>query len=456
MKAIYTVLNNKIYRISQDTSEPKVLANAPTSERSVVSSDKALKKMSASVFLNTMETENVKSNKELYNMMINTIRSHEITEIPTIYNRYMILIDYQLFDSSCEICHNVVTKPIDYKDAALLLGVATNNELVYRRVKLFNPVIEFATANQLPLGIMKPADTNYHFKINDISIYQDTSSVPDCCHNSVYCTPYSINACSTVIDSLSDYICIYSTSANGMQISDIDIDFVPKTIDLNINLTMAGIIVAYNDAEVTAVIQEVIANKYNHKPMPDPDTGEDDDNILFPGKDHKPADGDYTPNKDGWFDYYERCESTNPGALLVVENLIPDGSYNVRKMIKKKLVTRDIPDISVGEYVRYVEVYEDDNPSHHHGHHHHHHHHHHDDGITPIPMDDETPDDDNTDEFDIDTDVDDNDNSSVGDLIHNIPSARDRGATLDNSDTQSNMTDNMNGFSVIDLNEILI
>jgi hypothetical protein len=167
MKAIYTVLNNKIYRIDQDTSEPKILVPMPTKEHSVVNSDTTLKKVTATVFLNTMETTNIKSNKELYNMMKNTIERQKITEITDIYDRYMLLIDYQLFDSKCEICHNVVTKPASAQDAAILLGVAANNELCYRRVKQFDPIIEFAVANQLPLGIMKTADSEYHFKIND-------------------------------------------------------------------------------------------------------------------------------------------------------------------------------------------------------------------------------------------------------------------------------------------------
>lgn len=448
MKAIYTVLNNKIYRIDQDTSEPKILVPMPTKEHSVVNSDTTLKKVTATVFLNTMETTNIKSNKELYNMMKNTIERQKITEITDIYDRYMLLIDYQLFDSKCEICHNVVTKPASAQDAAILLGVAANNELCYRRVKQFDPIIEFAVANQLPLGIMKTADSEYHFKINDISIYQDTSKVPGCCHNSIYCTPYRSDDSSTIIESLSGYVRIYSTAAEGMQISDIDIGFIPKTIDLKINFTLASLIVAYDDADIKTLIQTIIANKYAPQPTP-PSTGPDgDDETLFPGKDHIPADGDFRPNKDGWYDYYERCESTTPGALLVVENLIPDIAYKIDTMIKKKLVKKDIPDISVGEYVHYVEGYEDDV----HGHHHHHHNHNHYDEIE-TPTDNDVNGEDTSGTFD---DVDPGEDSGDdGEYNANIPSAQDRGASLDNTDTMSNLEDNMNGFTYLDLNEIL-
>ena len=453
MKAIYTFLNNNIYRIDQDTSEPKVLAPAPSSEHSSINADTVLKKVTASVFLNTMETVNIKSNKELYNAMKNTIKEKQITSIETIYDRYMMLTDYQLFDSSCEICHNVVTKPVSAKDAALLLGVALNNELVYRRVKMFDPIIEFATANQLPLGIMKSADTNYKFKINDISIYQDKFPSSVCnCNNSVYCTPYSVNAASTVTDVLSDYIKIYSTAAAGLDISEIDINFIPKTIDLKINLTMANLIVAYDDSDIITLIQEVIAEKYNPKPDPEPPiVGPDDEGSLFPvDREHKPSDGDYAPDKDGWYDFYERCLSTNPGALLVVEDLIPDSVYRPKTMIRKHLLLKDIPDIQVGEYVRYMRAHDE---THKHGCHHHHHHC--DDDIHVHPIDDNVNGD-NDDETLDNVDGSSDSSSDTTDDKTNIPSAQDRGASLDNTDSDSNIVDNMNGFTMVDLNEILL
>lgn len=456
MKAIYTVLNDKIYRIDQDTAEPKTLASMPKSEHSVMSTDTVMKKVTASIFLNTMETTAVKSNRELYNTLKRTIEYKKITEIPTIYDRYMLVIDYQLYDSKCEICHNVVTKPASASDAAILLGVAANNELCYRRVKVFDPIIEFAVANQLPLGIMKSADTEYHFKINDVSIYQDTSNIPGCCHNSIYCTPYRADDSSTIIESLSGYARVYSTAEQGLKISDLDIGFVPKTIDLRINFVLSSLIVAYDDADIKTLIQRIIAEKYNPQPVPTPpDTGDDDDEggSLYPGYDHKPADGDYRPNKDGLYDYYERCNSTTPGALLVVENLIPDLSYKVETMIRKRLVIKDIPDIEIGEYVHYVEGFEDDV----HGHHHHHHHtHYHDipDGESDSGNTDDNNDDDNSD--DVFDDVTGDDDSNTDDSYNNqIPSDFDRGASLDNTDTASNLEDSFNGFTMIDLNEIL-
>ena len=70
---------------------------------------------------------------------------------------------------------------------------------------------------------------------------------------------------------------------------------------------------------------------------------------------HPAADGDETPDADGHFDWYERCNSTTPDALLVVANDTPDETYDKSKMIKIKYILADIPDIQVGEYVIYRE-----------------------------------------------------------------------------------------------------
>ena len=45
---------------------------------------------------------------------------------------------------------------------------------------------------------------------------------------------------------------------------------------------------------------------------------------------------------------------TNPDALLVVEDTIPDNRYDPDTMVHQKDVLADVPDAEVGGYVRYV------------------------------------------------------------------------------------------------------
>ena len=118
-------------------------------------------------------------------------------------------------------------------------------------------------------------------------------------------------------------------------------------------------VVVYDDKTITDILIENIDKKYSEDTQPtDPEAPSDgsEDDILIPDDDpKKPADGDYEPDENGYYDWYERCKLTTPNALLVVEDLISDASYNVNTMIKKSMVVQDIPDIEVGEYALYSE-----------------------------------------------------------------------------------------------------
>ena len=66
------------------------------------------------------------------------------------------------------------------------------------------------------------------------------------------------------------------------------------------------------------------------------------------------SDAYTSADNNGFYYYYERCIESNPGALLVVEDAIPDNKYDKNTMIRHSKVVLDIPDISTGDYVRYV------------------------------------------------------------------------------------------------------
>jgi hypothetical protein len=89
----------------------------------------------------------------------------------------------------------------------------------------------------------------------------------------------------------------------------------------------------------------------------------DDDGKVIPDSELYPdADGSEEPDENGWFDYYELCRSTTPCALQVVEDLIPDTIYDTHKMIRKKKVIKDIPNVTVGDFVIYRTAAVHNNP----------------------------------------------------------------------------------------------
>lgn len=356
VKAIYTILNNKIYRINQNTAVPTTLTFRAPGVSTSLKEDMYNKEAVFNVFINTLKKPGTKSNRELFEEMIDMMRKRCITEVPVIQNQFKIFVDYCIFEDGREVDHQSVMKPIEPLDKAYLLGCATSNETVYRRVKTFNPVLEFKVKNALPHGITERGKRSYVFKINNIAIFEDFSSKPEV-HNSQYEVPYLINS-STINATLGGMVQIYSTEGSGIDISPISLSYIPRTVIINMDCVMANIIVAYNNGEVNQVCQDNIDGKY--PPIDEGSTiipSTPDPAHMVPEEESKPSgDGSYKPDADGYFSWYERTAETNPKGLLVVEDAISDGSYDVTTMIKKSMVIKDISDIEVGEYVLLCEA----------------------------------------------------------------------------------------------------
>jgi len=409
MKAIYLILGNKVYRLNQDTRIPNVLEYIPAENKSSINTDEALKTVVETLEFSTMETSGIKSNGQKFNDLKTHLVNNKVTQIYNLYNRFKIAIDYSLNNGVCELSRNIVIKDMTANDAAILLGVGTNSECVYRRVKDLKAQLDFGITVPVPLGITSPGTKEYRLTIHDISFYADTQPYLGNIHNSIYETPCGCSAYkSTVSQNLKDFTLLYSTSVEGLSIQDLKIKFMPRKVSLDILLTYAGLIVAYDDKEIDKIIVENIRHKYH--PSVDPHTDpENPDGIVVPDSDYLPdADGSTKPDKHGWYDFWERCNSTTPYARLVVEDLTPDAVYDQQKMVKMKKILKDIPDIQIGEYVHYVEAVDEDHGHHHHHHCHcdddihvipadeeHHHHHHHDEeeepDVDPTPVTPEEP-----------------------------------------------------------------
>lgn len=357
MKAIYTIINDVPYRVNQNTNVPTSITFRTPGASSNVSIDINNKEVSQILTINTIKKPGTKSNAELYNNLIELLRNNKITEVREIQNCFKVYIDYTVFEDEQEVDHSVVIKPIESIDQAILLGVATNNECVFRRVKSFNPTIEFRLKNTLPHGIMNTSRRKYTLKINNVCIFQDFSRVLDR-HESTYEHPYAVASC-TIDHYIENTALIYSTDNSGLDLQEISVDFMPRTVKVVMNLTLAEYIVAYDDNEINKILIENINNKYNPSDDDEIDSGDTESGgIMIPDDEDKPsADGNYTPDEDGYYSYYERCRETTPNSLLVVEDLIPDGAYDVETMIKISMVVKDIQDINIGEYVIYREVF---------------------------------------------------------------------------------------------------
>lgn len=356
MKAIYEHVGDKYYFVRQQTEIPRLVEDSNSGLSSNVTIDSANKIVTQSIKINTLKRQGVESNAELYREMIDFIKENDITEIKELQNFFKIYIDYSVFENGHEVEHSALVKPINSVDKIVPLGVATNNENVFRRVKTFDHTVEFKIRTKSPYGVMAGPRTNYIFQINNIVLFQDTTSFDDV-HQSMYEVPYKVGS-PTIQSSIEDMLPIYSTLDEETVFTPVTLNYVPRQVRIKMNIVMANICTVYDKTAVDDVIISNIEEKYEPE---DPIAPEDpeDPGILYPDEDKRPdADGDYEPDENGYFNYYERCGETTPNSILVVEDLIPDNVYDITSMIKKSKVILDIPDIEVGDYVVFRESFE--------------------------------------------------------------------------------------------------
>ena len=360
IKAIYTKIGKNYFKVNQDCSNPRKIFRI-CGTHSQMSLNPAVKQVDSSIWINPINLNTLKTNKEAYDEMIEYFVNKQITEIPNIQNRYILYMDYTIFnENGIEVNHNVVTKEIEAFDMFYPLGVDTTSELIYKQIKVFESDVSFVTKNCMPMGIMR--DTcydKYTLKINDISVFQDLVN-----GNNFADKHYSANencyAChsKTIGSQLRDMQKIFSTYDNGLIISAVEVPFIPRKIVINLHIALDNTIVVYDDAVIRDIIAENIYIM-NHPNQTEPIDPSSDNDTIYPsapdGEKFPESDGDYEPI-NGKYDYYARVASDTVGALRVVEDELVGDNYDTDTMIHKSMVTNDIPDIEINDYVKYFNV----------------------------------------------------------------------------------------------------
>lgn len=358
VKAIYTKINNKVYKINQVVDNPQSIVSFTPGVSSNLSVDNYNKQVTQNININTLKKPGTQSNAQMYNDLVEFLNEREITEINTLQNLFKVYIEYSMYQDGVEVERASVIKPVRVKDKAIILGTGTNNECVYRHVKYLNPTVDFKLRSVVPHGVMRTPVSNYILKIHNVSILQSTIEYYEI-HNSTYDVAYGVDS-KTMAANLDGWIVKYSTANAGFELQEVQMNFIPHNISVYLDIILTDYVVAYDENNINKIITENIEKKYaNNNEDDDPPSTPDDSpsgtDIIIPDEDdtHEEADGDYDPDENGYFSWYERCKSTTPDALLVVEDLIPDSTYDSSNMIKKSMVIKDINDIEVGDYVVY-------------------------------------------------------------------------------------------------------
>lgn len=359
MKTIYVPIDGKVYRVNQDTHIPSILCDKQPGFSATLIKDPDNSTIVQAIDINTVLSNDkaAKTNRELYLDMLNLLREQHITEIPVINNNYKVYVDYSLFVEGKETEHSVVMKELQPLDMVAPLGCGTNSELLYRRVTDVKTRVSFKVRNTLPYGVMNQRKQNYRIQVNDISIFQDFGPfVPH--HPSTFEVPYPVGS-KNINNTLANCVLMYSTDAEGLLIQPVALNFAPRFVNIDINVILGHMVVAFDNLEVDRIVKENIHHKYHpDDPMPPIPPYPGPGPIIPPPDPHRPAEGDDDPGPDGRSDWYERATATNPGALRVVEDLFDPREYDAATMIHRWKVVRDIPDIEIGEYVLYREGFD--------------------------------------------------------------------------------------------------
>lgn len=347
-KTAYQYVNGNYYVLTElpCINNGKIIGRIPT--RSVMSFNESESRVISSITINTIDCENLQTNKEQYDACVEQLRVKKIKQIDRIYNRFMMYMDYSVYDTDGkEIKHSVASNELKPIHTVYPLGITQDNEMVHHIVREFSENIDFSTKTTLPYGIMQcKKKERYQVVINDISIYQDLIDRTSI-HRSSEGNCYAYGS-HTIASSLENMVLIYSTNENGIVIQTIDVPYIPKKVSINLKILIDDIFFAYDDTEINSII-------IDNNTTPDPGDPTLPGGSRIPEGDKKPiADGSLKPDENGFSDYYEKARSTTPGAYQVVYDEIPDDEYDIETMIKKYMVIADIPDIEIGEYVRYM------------------------------------------------------------------------------------------------------
>lgn len=351
MKAVYTTARGKVFRINQNPSVPSVLSEIHVGAHAKVEEDPRARVAKEIFCVSALDVPNTLSNREMYVNLCKYLKDHKVTHIDVIQNNFKVMIEYTSCYNGKPLGTSTVTRGVVPIEALVALGTATNNENVFRRVKEFKENIEFTIGDSVPYGITDSSPKKFLMHINNICIFQDFNPTESHPHQSAYCTPYGYNDFTT-FENLQNMQLVYSTQGAGIKFDTIELSYIPRKIILGVDILLSNYIDVYDSTEIDRIIDDNIHEKYIDHPVVPDDT--DYPQHMIPTKDHHPwADGDnYPRGRDKTYEYYRRTNSTNPNALLVVENNMGDDIYDVYTMVHQKKVIRDIPDIQVGEYVR--------------------------------------------------------------------------------------------------------
>lgn len=321
--------------------------NQDSGEQPVISAIRNLD--TTTVTINVLGNKLNTGNAEYYEEFLNTLSSENVTEITNVKNTYKIFIDAVIYDAKRSILEEgIKIHNIDASDTVRLLEVDRNGNCEYIPQKRFNLHVPY-TFPVVRTGITSARKTPRYIRIRNITIMAevDVSGSNGIKKLNQTLLDKTISPVSpTIQQAKSDMIEIFNSY--DINFGVIDLINPPRTIDLELDITIEGFVHTYDENDINQIIQENINN--GETPTDPPDEPDE------PGPDDPDNPGcGCGCDENNYFAQFERCSKDDMLAGIVVTDTEYNSGTHQGLCYAYSTVAKDIADIKVGEYVKYVE-----------------------------------------------------------------------------------------------------
>lgn len=303
------------------------------------------------ITVNLLDNKTGMTNQEYYEEFLNTLIEKKVTDLTYVKNNFKIFVDTVIYDAKRQVIdEGIKIHNIDAKNVARLLAVDRNSDCQYIPQKKFSLHIPY-TFPVYRTGITSERKSPRYIRIRNISIFAEINQSNSNGIKKLNQTllDQTISPVSPTIQAAKeDMVEIYNSC--NVNLGVIDLITSPRTIDLNIEIALEGFVYAYDEVD----IQKILTDNKNQGGTvnPDPDPGPDDpDQPVDPDNPDCPCGCD----ENNYFAQFERCSKDDVHAGIVVNDTEYNSGTHQGLCYAYSQVVKDIPDIKVGEYVKYVE-----------------------------------------------------------------------------------------------------
>lgn len=266
-RGYYGIINDTIYEMIANEHNLRGITYAPRNAGSVSSRCFGSARYDILVNLSNL-TENALSNQEVVKNAIAKLETDKTTEITGLNNDYSkMIVNYRLISGTIDspkavVDEGAIVQHTGLKPVLFPLGLTDDNEYVSRWA-LSTGAVTFKRnyVQSAPIGISRHRESNYVLVIDRISLvqqkYTDIHERDEHPSIAYYNEPYPLT---------NDFVVLYDTATEGIQIDPIYFDTAPSEFSLHIAIDMNDYFVVADRTDITSVLDK---NAEANKPSGD-------------------------------------------------------------------------------------------------------------------------------------------------------------------------------------------